>query len=46
MCGRISGGTFEAGKHLLQFIFAVLLLSLGVMVAVQGVQKLTQKERA
>jgi carbon starvation protein len=41
--GFISGGTFVVGKHALQLIFAVLLLALGVMVAVQGVQKLTEK---
>jgi carbon starvation protein len=41
--GLISGGAFVIGKHALQLIFAVLLLALGVMVAVQGVQKLTEK---
>jgi carbon starvation protein len=45
MGGLMSGGTFVIGKHALQLIFAVLLLALGVMVAVQGVQKLTEKGR-
>ncbi|MDR0527343.1 MAG: carbon starvation protein A [Spirochaetaceae bacterium] len=46
MCGRISSGTFETSKHLLQFVFAILLLALGIIVAVQGIQKLTEKKAA
>jgi carbon starvation protein len=42
--GFLSAGTFVAGKHALQLIFAILLLALGIMVAVQGVQKLTEKK--
>lgn len=42
--GLISGGAFVIGKHALQLIFAILLLALGVMVAVQGVQRLTEKK--
>ncbi|MDR1230020.1 MAG: carbon starvation protein A, partial [Spirochaetaceae bacterium] len=42
--GLLSAGTFALEKHALQFVFAILLLGLGVMVAVQGVQKLTEKK--
>jgi carbon starvation protein len=38
--GLLSAGTFSIGKDALQLVFAVLLLALGVMVAVQGVGKL------
>jgi carbon starvation protein len=42
--GLFSAGTFAIEKHALQFIFAILLLALGIMVAVQGVQKLSEKK--
>jgi carbon starvation protein len=42
--GLISAGTFAIENHALQFVFAILLLGLGIMVAVQGVQKLTEKK--
>jgi carbon starvation protein len=44
--GLFSAGTFAIEKHALQLIFAILLLALGVMVAIQGVQKLTEKKTA
>jgi len=42
----IFSGNFVASQHLLQILFGVLLLALGVMVAVQGIQKLTEKPKA
>jgi carbon starvation protein len=44
--GLLAGGAFMIEKHALQLIFAVLLLALGVMVAVQGIQKLTEQRKA
>jgi carbon starvation protein len=41
--GRLFTGGFTAGSDGLQLAFAVLLLALGVMVAVSGVKKLTEK---
>jgi carbon starvation protein len=46
LCGLFSASAFAIEKHALQLIFAVLLLALGVMVAIQGVQKLTEKKAA
>jgi carbon starvation protein len=42
--GKLFTGGFTAGSDGLQLAFAVLLLALGVMVAVSGVQKLTEKD--
>jgi large-conductance mechanosensitive channel len=33
------------GTDFLQLVFAILLLALGIMVAVQGVTKLAEKEK-
>jgi len=38
----VSGG-FVLEKHLLQLLFGILLLALGVILAVQGIKKLTEK---
>jgi carbon starvation protein len=43
LSGLIASGGFAFEKHFLQFIFAILLLALGVLVAVQGVRKLSEK---
>jgi len=40
----IFSGGFIVSQHLLQLLFGILLLALGVMVAVQGVKKLTEKD--
>ena len=37
-------GSFVISQHLLQLLFGILLLALGVMVAVQGIKKLTEKD--
>ena len=37
-------GGFDVGQHLLQLLFGILLLALGIMVAVQGVKKLSEKD--
>jgi carbon starvation protein len=42
---KLFAGTFNVGTDFLQLIFAILLLALGIMVAVQGVAKLTEKEK-
>jgi carbon starvation protein len=42
--GKLFNGTFDFGLDFLQLIFAILLLALGIMVAVQGVMKLSEKE--
>jgi carbon starvation protein len=42
--GKLLDGTFNVGQDFLQLVFAVLLLGLGIMVAVQGVLKLAEKE--
>jgi carbon starvation protein len=39
----IANGTFDPSKDLLQLLFGVLLFALGIMVAVQGIKKLTEK---
>ena len=44
--GKLFAGTFNFGQDFLQLIFAVLLFCLGVMVAVQGIIKLTGKDKA
>jgi carbon starvation protein len=44
--GRIGAGSFTFSADGLQLIFAVLLLGLGIMVAVSGVRKLTEKAAA
>jgi carbon starvation protein len=41
--GLLLAGTFKFGADGLQLIFAILLLGLGIMVAVSGVKKLTEK---
>jgi Na+-transporting methylmalonyl-CoA/oxaloacetate decarboxylase gamma subunit len=46
MIGRLVDGSFVFGVHGLQFIFAVLLLALGIMVAISGVKKLAEKTEA
>jgi carbon starvation protein len=43
---KLFDGTFGFGADGLQLIFAILLLVLGIIVAVSGVQKLTQKSEA
>jgi carbon starvation protein len=43
--GKLFDGTFNVGQDFLQLVFAVLLLGLGIMVAVQGVVKLVEKEK-
>jgi len=43
--GKFFNGMFVFGQDFLQLIFAVLLLGLGVMVAIQGVKKLSEKEK-
>ncbi|MCL2271161.1 MAG: carbon starvation protein A, partial [Treponema sp.] len=40
----IFSGGFVISQHLLQLLFGILLLALGLMVAVQGVKKLTEKD--
>jgi carbon starvation protein len=42
---KLFDGTFKVGTDFLQLVFAILLLALGIMVAVQGVAKLTEKEK-
>ncbi|GHV93301.1 carbon starvation protein A [Spirochaetia bacterium] len=42
--GKLFAGTFNVGTDFLQLVFAILLLGLGIMVAVQGVAKLAEKE--
>jgi carbon starvation protein len=42
---KLFNGTFNVGVDFLQLAFAILLLALGIMVAVQGVAKLTEKEK-
>jgi carbon starvation protein len=42
---KLFDGTFNVGTDFLQLVFAILLLGLGIMVAVQGVMKLTEKEK-
>ena len=42
MLNLIATGAFDIGQHLLQLLFGLLLFALGVMVAVQGVKKLTE----
>ncbi|MDR0624762.1 MAG: carbon starvation protein A [Treponema sp.] len=42
---KLFNGTFNFGTDFLQLVFAILLLALGIMVAVQGVAKLTEKEK-
>ncbi|MDR1576563.1 MAG: carbon starvation protein A [Treponema sp.] len=42
--GLLFSGGFVFGRDFLQLAFAVLLLALGIMVAVQGVAKLAEKE--
>ena len=44
--GLLFSGGFDFGRDFLQLAFAVLLLALGIMVAVQGVVKLAEKEGA
>jgi len=41
---KLFDGTFVFGQDFLQLAFAILLLGLGIMVAVQGVRKLSDKE--
>jgi carbon starvation protein len=41
--GKLFSGGFTVGSDGLQLVFAALLLALGIMVAVSGVQKLTEK---
>lgn len=41
----IGAGTFNVGTDLLQLVFAVLLTALGVVVAIQGITKLTEKRQ-
>jgi carbon starvation protein len=43
--GKLFDGTFNFGTDFLQLVFAILLLALGIMVAVQGVTKLAEKEK-
>ena len=46
---NISGALFTTGLDMgntLQLIFAILLLILGVLVAIQGVKKLFEKQKA
>jgi carbon starvation protein len=42
---KLFDGTFNTGTDFLQLVFAILLLALGIMVAVQGVMKLAEKEK-
>ncbi|MDR3341543.1 MAG: carbon starvation protein A [Treponema sp.] len=42
---KLFNGTFKFGVDGLQFIFAILLLALGIMVAISGVSKLMEKEQ-
>ena len=42
MINLIFTGAFDVGQHLLQLLFGILLFALGVMVAVQGIKKLTE----
>lgn len=42
--GLLFSGGFDFGRDFLQLVFAILLLALGIMVAVQGVAKLAEKE--
>ncbi|MDR2618891.1 MAG: carbon starvation protein A [Treponema sp.] len=44
--GKLFSGGFTLGSDGLQLAFAVLLLALGVMVAVSGVQKLSEKDES
>ncbi|WP_010263627.1 carbon starvation protein A [Treponema primitia] len=44
--GKIGAGSFTFGADGLQLVFAILLLGLGIMVAVSGVKKLTEKAAA
>ncbi|GBU21373.1 carbon starvation protein CstA [Fibrobacteres bacterium R8-0-B4] len=41
--GKLFDGTFNVGQDFLQLVFAVLLLGLGTMVAVQGVGRLRER---
>jgi carbon starvation protein len=43
--GLLFNGGFVFSRDFLQLVFAILLLGLGIMVAVQGIQKLTEKEK-
>jgi carbon starvation protein len=46
---KLSGALFTTGLDMgntLQLIFAILLLILGVLVAIQGVKKLFEKQKA
>jgi carbon starvation protein len=43
--GLLFNGGFDFGRDFLQLVFAILLLGLGIMVAVQGVAKLAEKEK-
>jgi carbon starvation protein len=43
---KLGAGTFSFNADGLQLIFAILLLALGIMVAVQGVRKLAEKKPA
>jgi carbon starvation protein len=43
--GKLLNGAFNMGQDFLQLVFAILLLGLGIMVAVQGVLKLVEKEK-
>jgi carbon starvation protein len=43
---KLFDGTFGFSADGLQLIFAILLLILGIIVAVSGIQKLTQKTEA
>ena len=44
--GKLFDGTFVFGQDFLQLAFAILLFALGIMVAVQGVNKLRESEKA
>ncbi|MDR2631160.1 MAG: carbon starvation protein A [Spirochaetaceae bacterium] len=44
--GKLFDGTFSVAADGLQLIFAILLLALGIMVAVSGVSKLSEKKAA
>jgi len=41
--GKLFSGTFSFGQDFLQLAFAILLLGLGTMVAVQGVGRLRER---